>query len=193
MDHETEVVLVTSRQVRETTTLTIKNWEIFSQTFLRYLGFLIDNSLQFDEDLRLTSEKTVHVNCTLNHIMPTIRGPQRCCMQPIYVWSEVTALKSKRNHMTTVNHRRVQCIVQVFCMVLCEVVKKLPMRTQRQTTSTDCHLKTGENQNCGEMAMAERLLKIDGSLIKLSQRSAYGLFCMILFKRQAFKKIKLLF
>lgn len=114
-------------------------------------------------------------------------------MQPIYVWSEVTALKSKRNHMTTVNHRRVQCIVQVFCMVLCEVVKKLPMRTQRQTTSTDCHLKTGENQNCGEMAMAERLLKIDGSLIKLSQRSAYGLFCMILFKRQAFKKIKLLF
>ncbi len=46
-EHKTEAVLITSRKQVETITLQVGNHELISQPYLRYLGVMIDNRLNF--------------------------------------------------------------------------------------------------------------------------------------------------
>lgn len=54
-EHKTEAVLVTSRKIIETITLTVGGPTITSQPYIRYLGVMIDPRLDFKHHIEVAS------------------------------------------------------------------------------------------------------------------------------------------
>jgi len=75
--HKTEVLLVSSRKVMETVTLSVGNAEITSQPFIRYLGVILDARLNFKEQTEQISRKASVVATTLARLMPNVGGPRQ--------------------------------------------------------------------------------------------------------------------
>ncbi|CAB0039999.1 unnamed protein product [Trichogramma brassicae] len=82
-DQKTEVLLVTSRKLKESITLRAGECDITSVPFIRFLGVHIDDKLRFDQHLKVVSEKAARVAGALSGLMPSIGGP-RCSRRRLY-------------------------------------------------------------------------------------------------------------
>ncbi|CAB0037996.1 unnamed protein product [Trichogramma brassicae] len=82
-DQKTEVLLVTSRKLKESITLRASDCDIASVPCIRYLGVHIDDKLRFYQHLKFVSEKAACVVGALSGLMPNIGGP-RCSRRRLY-------------------------------------------------------------------------------------------------------------
>lgn len=93
-NQKTEVVLVSGRKARETTSITVGGREILSRPSLKYLGVMVDNRLRFKQHLDYIYGKPAGVVLALSRVMPNVGGPRPgggcwpgcplllCCLQP---------------------------------------------------------------------------------------------------------------
>lgn len=76
-EHKSEAVLVTSREKVKSITLSVREHDITSQPFIRYLGVMIDTELNFKPHMVYTSRKAAAVGIILSRLMPNIGGPKQ--------------------------------------------------------------------------------------------------------------------
>ena len=74
---KTEIVLISSRKVKEAISLNIGDNPVDSKDSVRYLGIMIDSRLSFREHLKVTGEKAAKVSAMISRIMPNIGGPSQ--------------------------------------------------------------------------------------------------------------------
>ena len=75
--HKTEVVLISSRKIRESITIRVGQEEINSKPWIKYLGVIIDDKLSFRQHIEYCSNKGSGVGLALAKIMPNIGGPRQ--------------------------------------------------------------------------------------------------------------------
>ncbi|CAL1677346.1 unnamed protein product [Lasius platythorax] len=64
-EHKTEAVLIISKKQVETITLRVGDYELTSQSFIRYLGVMIDTRLSFKQQAEHVSTKASAVRTVL--------------------------------------------------------------------------------------------------------------------------------
>lgn len=161
-DNKTEVVLVTSRKVRETITLTVGEHDITSLPSLRYLGIQIDARLRFDEHLENISEKAGGVANSLSRIMPNVGGPRQqrrkllmsvvssVLLYAAPIWAQAMEVKSYARSVIRVYRRSVLRVARAFRTVsyeaACVVAGMVPIELLvDERTRLYRKRKTGEN------------------------------------------------
>ncbi|XP_066908977.1 uncharacterized protein [Halyomorpha halys] len=127
-DHKTEVLLVTSRKHTESITVTFGRHEIRSQSFLKYIGVMIDARLRFNVHAEYISAKSAKVASFLPRLMPNVEGPReisRRLLAPVVpsimlyavpIWKEMVT-KSYRRKLVSVYRRvslRTVCAFGLF-------------------------------------------------------------------------------
>uniref|UniRef100_A0ABD2WYQ0 Reverse transcriptase domain-containing protein n=1 Tax=Trichogramma kaykai TaxID=54128 RepID=A0ABD2WYQ0_9HYME len=132
-DQKTEVLLVTSRKVRETITLSIGDHYISSAPCIRYLGVHIDARLRFEEHLRIVSHEANRVADALLGLMPNIGGP-RSSRRRLYAsvvdsillygapaWSESAKKQTYARQAASIHRRACLRVIYGFCSISHEV------------------------------------------------------------------------
>lgn len=116
-EHKTEAVLVSSRKIRESMTVTVGTHNITSQKAIRYLGVIIDDRLSFGEHITQTSAKAARTCAALSRIMPNTGGaslPRRKLLTGVLssmllyaapVWAEAMRFQCNRRRMGAVYRR----------------------------------------------------------------------------------------
>jgi len=142
-DHKTEVVLVSSRKISETITLSIGSCDIVSKPSLRYLGVQIDSKLRFDDHVKIVSQKASDVCNALTRIMPNIGGPKQSRRKLLSnvmvsillygapIWSNAMETKSYVRQMSAVYRRSALRVARAFRTVsydaVCVISSMLPI------------------------------------------------------------------
>lgn len=113
-EHKTEAVLITSRKIRETITLSVGEHTITSQPYIRYLGVLIDARLSFKQHVEHASNKAANVAVALSRLMPNVGGPRQkrrtllasvitsVMTYAIAIWSEAMKIEEYRKKAAAV-------------------------------------------------------------------------------------------
>ncbi|XP_015122231.1 uncharacterized protein LOC107044734 [Diachasma alloeum] len=76
-EYKTETVLINSRNQVETITLLVGDHEVTSQPYLRYLGVMMDNQLNFKQQAEHIGIKASGVRIILSRLMPNVGGPKQ--------------------------------------------------------------------------------------------------------------------
>lgn len=107
-EHKTEAILISSRKLKETITLTIGDQTITSKDEIKYLGVMIDRKLSFQPHLKYAGEKCVRTSRALARIMPNIGGPRQSrrallakvtasvALYGATIWAQATTIKEYR-------------------------------------------------------------------------------------------------
>jgi len=176
-DHKTEVILVTSRKIRETITLTVGGHDITSQPSLRYLGVQIDARLRFDEHLKNTGGKAGGVANLLSRLMPNIGGPKQSrrkllasvvnsvILYAAPIWSKAMEVKSYARSVIAAHRRSVLRVARAFrtvsydaaCVVAGTVPIDLLARERARTYHRRKNVESEENQTSANAVNLETL------------------------------------
>ncbi|KMQ84101.1 reverse transcriptase, partial [Lasius niger] len=105
-EHKTEAVLIISKKQVETITLRVGDYELTSQSFIRYLGVMIDTRLSFKQQAEHVSTKASAVRTVLSRLMPNVEGPKQrkasVLTYGIAIWADALQTQESRRKVAPV-------------------------------------------------------------------------------------------
>lgn len=171
---KTEAVLITSRKKIETIKLSVGDYEIESQPFIRYLGVMLDARLNFKQQVEHVSAKASVVRASLARLMPNIGGPKQSrrlllssvvtsvLTYGISIWADALDLQESWRKAGPVYRLSALRVASAFRTIseeaVCVISGTLPLRVlaeerralyqrKRSTTLSAEELRTKERQN----------------------------------------------
>lgn len=116
-EQKTEAVLITSRKKIEYINVKVGEQTIRSKPYIKYLGVILDNKLNFKPHVEHVTKKASKVQMTIARMLPNIGGPKparRILLSKVVssailyaapVWADALAIKETKRRVTSVYRR----------------------------------------------------------------------------------------